>query len=166
MNEQKTLLDTIVEMLAFHVTWTPYQLSAIIFWTLVFHFAAFLKWRSFNEGLVIVISACYLVVNQVCWFYYFFSVSWALGEGFSGFEAFSFLPYYSLAFGALALLALLGNAVIISRKRREYGWRRWVAALLACLLLIVVVLVSAATPITFRRDFELEMKKEGNLERQ
>lgn len=148
--EPKTLWGNIASSLEFNLTWTPMHLGELIFLITFFLFCAISKRRGTGVGVVIVLSATYLVVNQLCWLDFIFTTTWQGGEQIFDYSFRHLLPALSFYLGMIALAVLVCTVVHILRQRKDYSFRQLFSILLACSILMLGVTVSARTPIAFQ----------------
>ncbi len=165
MNEPQTLWGNLVSSLDFNLTWSPMHLGELIFLTTFFLFCAFSKRRGTEVGTVVVLSATYLVINQLCWLDFIFTTTWLGGEQIFDYSFRYFVPALSFYLGMIALVALGFTVIHILKQRRDYTLRKLISILIACAILMLGVTVSARTPIAFQNwldSFESGVENVGD----
>lgn len=162
----QTLYGNLVEYWSLKLTWTPMQLGVLLFLTMVFLFCSISTRRSPGSSMVIVFSACYLGINQVCWVAFLVVSGWQGGELVFDFGWRPFIPAFSFYLGILVLAALVCTIIHILRHRSEYSSGQLVSILSACVILLPGVAISARTPLALQNLLDslgprMDTRREG-----
>lgn len=164
--QTQTLYEKLAECWSFKLTWSPMQLGLLVFFTMISLFCSLSTRRNSGPSVAIVLSACYLGINQVCWSAFLVVSGWQGGELVFDFGWHPFIPAFSFYLGILVLAALICTMIHILIQRSDYSFRQLVSILIACVILLPGVAISARTPLALQNLLDslgprMDKRREG-----